>query len=98
MIRLTTALVHCEDRTFLMNPLYMVSVISVPTETWDDSPDGQQQFERIRKMFPGAKSEVALLTGRSMWVMESPAEVAERIKEWFAEANKPHSQVERSVS
>ena len=99
MIRLTTALANFdEDRTILVNPLHMITVAPVPTEAWDDSIEGQQQFERIKKMFPGARSEVAVLTGRSVWVMESPSEVVGRIEEWFSAANKLHRSAEESVS
>lgn len=99
MIRLTSALANCDgDRTLLMNPLHMVTVGPVSTEAWDASPEGQQRFEHIQQMFPGAKSEIAFPTGRSVWVMESPAEVWERLSEWFTETERLHRHVERSVS
>ena len=98
MIRLTTALVYCEDRTILINPLHMVVVGPVPTVSMDDSPEGQQQYERIKKAFPGAKAQIELPTGRSVWVMESPAEVYEKIGAWFEETNKLHRSAEESVS
>ena len=99
MIRLTAAIAHCgEDKTILVNPLHMVTVGPMPSEAWDDSPEGQQQFERIQKTFPGAKAEIALPSGRSVWVMESPSEVWKKMAEWFAESERLHGQVERSVS
>ena len=82
MIVLTGAFASVVDPSCIVNPLHIACVGGVATAPWLDTPEAQQQFDNIQNAYPGARAEITFSNGRSVFVLETPTEVYEKIKEW----------------
>lgn len=87
MIVLTGALAHLEDRVCLINPLYVAVVGALASAPWQDTPEAQQRHNDIQAAYPGARAEILLANGRSVFVHEAPSEVYAKFEEWVERAS-----------
>ena len=88
MIICTSASASVADRTCGINPMHLICVGATAIAPWQVTPEEQQQFDRLQAAYPGARAEILLAGGRSVLVLEAPAEVLAKIEEWGARAEK----------